>query len=85
MKNFVNNGTTFNFALFDSDACSHEEIDTRRADSIHELLEMDKIIMEYAAKRMLNMGTKHWDVLGAIAQKIGADKVNDNGLVPIQI
>jgi hypothetical protein len=85
MKNFVNNGTTFNFALFDSDACSHEEIDTRRADSIHELLEMDKIIMEYAAKRMLNMGTKPWDVLGAIAQKIGADKVEDNGLVPIQI
>ena len=85
MKNFVNNETTFNFALFDSDACSHEEIDIRRADSIHELLEMDKIIMEYAAKRMLNMGTKPWDVLGAIAQKIGADKVNDNGLVPIQI
>ena len=85
MKNFVNNETTFNFALFDSDACSHEEIDIRRADSIHELLEMDKIIMEYAEKRMLNMGTKPWDVLGAIAQKIGADKVNDNGLVPIQI
>ena len=85
MKNFVANGTTFNFALFDSDACSHEEIDNRREDSINELLEMDKIIMEYAAKRMLNMGIKPWDILGAIAQKIGADEVDDNGLVPIEI
>lgn len=85
MKNFIHNGTTFNFALFDSDACSHQEIDDRRKDAINELYEMDNMIMEYAAKRMMNMKTIPWDVLGAIAQKIGADNVSENGLVPVKV
>lgn len=71
MRNFVENGVTMDLALFDSDACSHEELDKRQSDTIEELKEMDELVMKYAAKRMLMFGTHPWNIIGSIHQKIG--------------
>jgi hypothetical protein len=85
MKNFVKNGATMDLALFDSDACSHEEIDKRQKETIDELEEMDDLVMQYAAKRMTMIGVHPWNILGSISQKIGANvKTLDNGLVPVK-
>lgn len=72
MRNFVENGATMDLALFDSDACSHEELDKRQSDTIEELKEMDKLVMTYAAQRMLINGIHPWNIVGSLSQKIGA-------------
>jgi len=84
MKNFVENGVTMDLALFDSDACSHEELDKRIAETIAELKEYDELVMQYAVKRMNMFGVHPWKILGAISQKIGA-KVQElkNGLISV--
>jgi hypothetical protein len=46
MKNFVDNKTTMNIALFDSDACSHQELDDRQKETIKELKEMDELVLQ---------------------------------------
>lgn len=71
MRNFVDNGATMDLALFDSDACSHEELDKRQTDTIEELKEMDELVIKYAAKRMMMIGTHPWNIVGSISQKIG--------------
>ena len=71
MRNFSENGVAMNLALFDSDACSHEELDKRQLDTIEELKEMDELVMKYAVKRMMVIGTHPWNIVGSISQKIG--------------
>lgn len=84
MRNFVENGVTMNLALFDSDACSHEELDKRQKETIDELREYDELVMQYVIKRMNMMGTHPWNVLGAISQKIGVKENElENGLVAV--
>lgn len=71
-------------ALFDSDACSHEELDKRQKETIDELKEMDELVMQYVVKRMSMIGVHPWNVLGAISQKIGVEeKELENGLVTV--
>ena len=84
MRNFVENGVTMDLALFDSDACSHEELDKRQSDTIEELKEMDELVMKYAVKRMTMIGTHPWSIIGSLSQKIGAaiQKLT-NGLVAV--
>ncbi len=84
MRNFVKNGVTMDLALFDSDACSHEELDKRQKETINELKEMDELVMQYVVKRMSMIGVHPWNVLGAISQKIGVEeKELENGLVAV--
>jgi hypothetical protein len=84
MKNFVENGVTMDLALFDSDACSHEELDKRQTDTIEELKEMDELVIKYAAKRMMMIGTHPWNIVGSLSQKIGVlTKKLINGLVSV--
>ena len=84
MRNFVENGVTMDLALFDSDACSHEELDKRQSDTIEELKEMDDLVMKYAVKRMTMIGTHPWNIIGSLSQKIGAAiKKLANGLVAV--
>lgn len=71
MRNFSENGVAMDLALFDSDACSHEELDKRQSDTIEELKEMDELVMKYAVKRMMMIGTHPWNIVGSISQKIG--------------
>ena len=85
MDNYIHNGTTFNFALFDSDAVSHEELDDRRYQTLSELSEMDKQIMQYAAKRCLTPSIIPFECLGAISQKIKGEKPSKNGLVKLDL
>ena len=84
MRNFVENGVTMDLALFDSDACSHEELDKRQSDTIEELKEMDELVMKYAVKRMTMIGTHPWSIIGSLSQKIGAAiQKLANGLVAV--
>lgn len=84
MRNFVENGVTMDLALFDSDACSHEELDKRQSDTIEELKEMDELVMKYAVKRMTMIGTHPWNIIGSLSQKIGAAiQKLANGLVAV--
>lgn len=84
MRNFVENGVTMDLALFDSDACSHEELDKRQSDTIEELKEMDELVMKYAVKRMTMVGTHPWSIIGSLSQKIGAVVQKfANGLVAV--
>jgi hypothetical protein len=84
MRNFVENGVTMDLALFDSDACSHEELDKRQSDTIEELKEMDELVMKYAVKRMTMIGTHPWSIIGSLSQKIGAVVQKfANGLVAV--
>ncbi len=85
MDNYIHNGTTYNFALFDSDAVSHEELDERRYQTLTELNEMDHQIMQYAAKRCLTPNIIPFECLGAISQKIKGENPSENGLVPLDI
>jgi hypothetical protein len=86
MTNFVENGTVMDITLFDSDACSHEELDQRQKDTIRELKEYDELVMKYAAKRMLTIGIHPWKIVGCIFQKIGAKiKYMSNGLCPVEV
>lgn len=84
MRNFVKNGVTMDLALFDSDACSHEELDNRRNETIDELKEYDELVMLYAVKRMNMFGVHPWNILGSISQKIGVkEQILKNGLVSV--
>lgn len=84
MRNFVENGVTMDLALFDSDACSHEELDKRQTDTIEELKGMDELVIKYATKRMMMIGTHPWNIVGSLSQKIGAlTKKLVNGLVSV--
>jgi len=84
MRNFVENGVTMDLALFDSDACSHEELDKRQTDTIEELKEMDELVIKYAAKRMMMIGTHPWNIVGSLSQKIGVlTRKLVNGLVSV--
>ena len=85
MDNYIHNGTTYNFALFDSDAVSHEELDERRYQTLTELNEMDHQIMQYAAKRCLTPNIIPFECLGAISQKIKGENPSENGLVLLDI
>lgn len=86
MRNFIQNGTSMDIVLFDSDACSHEELDKRQKETIEELKEYDELIMNYAAKRMLMIGVHPWKVIGSVAQKIGAAlKKLANGLCAVEV
>ena len=85
MDNYIRNGTTYNFALFDSDAVSHEELDDRRYQTLTELDEMDKQIMQYAAQRCLNPSIIPFECLGAISQKIKGETPSENGLVSLDV
>jgi len=85
MRNFVDNGTTMDIALFDSDACSHEELDKRQQETIKELDEMDALVMLYAAKRM-TMTLKNvnpYNILGSIPQKIIKGQKMVKELIPV--
>ena len=86
MRNFVENGVTMDLALFDSDACSHEELDRRQKETLEELKEYDELVMKYAAKRMLMIGIHPWNIIGSISQKIGetVQKLK-NGLCPVEV
>ena len=83
MENFIANKDTFNVALFDSQASSHEDIDTRREDTISMLKELDKIVIQYAAARMLQNDVDPWKIIGAIAQKIGVENIKSNKLIEV--
>jgi hypothetical protein len=85
MRNFVKNGVTMDLALFDSDACSHEELDNRQKETIDELKEYDDLVMQYAVKRMSMLSIHPWNIIGSISQKIGVEEQKlKNGLVIVE-
>tara|TARA_Y100000114_G_C11714924_1_gene305434 strand:+ start:104 stop:1108 length:1005 start_codon:yes stop_codon:yes gene_type:complete len=73
MQNFVDNKSTLNVALFDSQATSHENIDDHRSNTIKTLKELDDLVMDYVSLRNLKQyrDIKPYEVLGALPQKIG--------------
>ena len=85
MDNYIHNGTTYNFALFDSDAVSHQELDERRYQTLTELNEMDHQIMKYASQRCLTPNIIPFECLGAISQKIKGENPSENGLVSLDL
>lgn len=80
MKNYVNNGTVYKYVDFHSDATTHEEIDKGRQDAQQELLNMHNLCIKYAATVQLNDNKISWERLGALSQKINAEKEGTNGL-----
>lgn len=85
MRNFIKNGVTMDLALFDSDACSHEELDKRRKETIVELKDYDELVIQYAVKRMSMFGVHPWNILGSISQKVGVEEqILKNGLVSVE-
>ena len=83
MENFVANKSTLNVALFDSQATSHEEIDSHRKNTLTLLKELDDLIMDYAATRISNRDTEPLKVIGALPQKIGDVTEISNTLVKV--
>jgi hypothetical protein len=83
MENFIANQDTFNVALFDSQASSHDDIDARREDTIKLMKELDKIVIKYAAARMLANDVEPWEIIGAIPQKIGVENMKSSKLVSV--
>ena len=83
MRNFVENQTTMNLALFDSDASSHEEIDKRQQETLKELEEYDALVLLYAAKRTILRNIDPYSILGVIPQKIIKDIPLPKELIPI--
>lgn len=77
MKNFVQNTTTMNLVLFDSDAASHEELDSRQRDTINQLKELDELILQYATARIINRDVSPYEILGSVPQKIRDGFVSD--------
>ena len=71
MENFVANKSTLNVALFDSQATSHEDIDSHRENTLKLLKELDDLVMDYAAARISNRDIEPLKVIGALPQKIG--------------
>ena len=51
MQNFVNNGTPLNIATFDSDACSHKEIDDKQEMALGKLKAYHNLILQYLAEQ----------------------------------
>ena len=82
MENFNANQSTLSVALFDSQASTHADLDSRRKNTINLLTELDKTIMTYASTRVSNVNTPAWEVLGAIPQKVGVES-RDRGLVEV--
>jgi len=80
MRNYVNNGTTYKYVDFHSDATTHKEIDDGRKDSEKELLSMHNLCIDYAATVTKNQGKISWERLGGLAQKIGSEKEGTDGL-----
>ncbi|MGB1123539.1 MAG: hypothetical protein ACPG08_08440, partial [Flavobacteriales bacterium] len=80
MKNYVNNGTTFKYVDFHSDATTHKEIDDGREESQEELLVMHHLCLDYTAAVCKNNGKISWERLGGLSQKIGAEKPGPDGL-----
>ena len=85
MKNFVDNKTTMNIALFDSDACSHNELDERQNETIKELKEMDELVIQYAMARLSAMNISPYEIIGSIPQKIISGVQMPNELVAIEV
>jgi len=85
MDNFIQNKTTFNFALFDSDAVSHGELDSRRLEALKDIMDLHDLILKYAGTVMANPNILPYECLGAIAQKIDGEKASANGLVELSI
>ena len=80
MRNYVSNGTVFKYVDFHSDACTHKEVDDGREDTQKELLAQHNLCMDYAAAVCKNHGKISWERLGALSQKIGAEKEGPDGL-----
>lgn len=77
MKNFVDNEDTMNIALFDSQAASHDELDTNRKCTVDHLEAIDRLIMDYASSRLKNYNIKPYVVLGSIPQAVGRESANE--------
>lgn len=83
MKNFVENGTTLEIATFDSDACSHDEIDEKQKNTLEELKDLEELVLQYAAKKLMNSAPSY-NIKGSIPQKIVKDVPMPKGLIPYE-
>ena len=83
MENFVANKSTLNVALFDSQATSHEDIDSHRKNTLTLLKEIDDLVMSYASARITNRDIEPLKVIGALPQKIGDVTEVSNALVEL--
>jgi hypothetical protein len=77
--------TTMNIALFDSDACSHQELDDRQKETIKELKEMDELVLQYAMARLSMMNTLPYEIIGSIPQKIVNGVKVSNSLIEVDV
>tara|TARA_Y100001938_G_scaffold145757_1_gene223205 strand:- start:87 stop:1079 length:993 start_codon:yes stop_codon:yes gene_type:complete len=84
MNNFVENGTTLEIATFDSDACSHDEIDEKQKNTLEELKELEELALKYAAAKLTNPNIKPYNIKGSIPQKIVKDVPMPKGLIPYE-
>ena len=73
MKHFKENNEPLEYIDFHSSAVSHQEVDSGRTDSQKELVEMDRLVLDYAAER-IKTGIIPWKRLGSLAQKIGKEQ-----------
>ena len=80
MRNYVDNNTVFKYVDYHSDATTHKEIDDGRKESQDELMTMHTLCIDYAAAVTKNQGKISWQRLGALSQKIGAEKEGTDGL-----
>ena len=83
MENFVANKSTLNVALFDSQASSHEDIDSHRESTLKMLKDLDDLIMDYASTRITHRDIEPLKVIGALPQKIGDVTEISNSLVKL--
>ena len=73
MKHFKETNEPLEYIDFHSSAVSHQEVDNGRTDSQKNLVEMDKLVLDYAAQRT-KTGIIPWKKLGSLAQKIGIER-----------
>ena len=73
MEHFIETGKPLEYIDFHSSAVSHQEVDNGRTDSQKNLVEMDKLVLDYAAQRT-KTGIIPWKKLGSLAQKIGIER-----------
>tara|TARA_B100001778_G_C18514299_1_gene595711 strand:- start:57 stop:1022 length:966 start_codon:yes stop_codon:yes gene_type:complete len=73
MKHFKETNEPLEYIDFHSSAVSHQEVDSGRTDSQNELVEMDRLVLDYAAER-IKTGIIPWKRLGSLAQKIGKEQ-----------
>ena len=83
MKNFVENGTTLEIATFDSDACSHDEMDEKQKSTIQELKDLEELVLQFAAAKLTNK-VNPYNIQGSIPQKIVKDVPMPKGLIPYE-